>query len=235
MGSIIFISIICLIFIVLGVAISKYKCYWLISGYNTQSKEEKARVDIEKVAKHMGRMCYLIAFIIFIGAIISDYFEISIIPFVIILIIIIFGYLIYLQRFDHNKKSKAEIIVMIIIGFITFSILIITFSFGNEPNDLIIKDEAIVIDGSYGTTLKRKDIKSIELVDDIPEIRIRSNGYSDGGVIKKGDFKLKSGEKVKLYIQSNKGPYIKISTINFDVYINYKDVSLTKQSFNNLK
>lgn len=235
MGSIIFISIICLIFIVLGVAVSKYKCYWLISGYNTQSKEEKARVDIEKVAKHIGRMCYLIAFIIFIGAIISDYFEISIIPFVIILIIIIFGYLIYLQRFDHNKKSKAEIIVMIIIGFITFSILIITFSFGNEPNDLIIKDEAIVIDGSYGTTLKRKDIKSIELVDDIPEIRIRSNGYSDGGVIKKGDFKLKSGEKVKLYIQSNKGPYIKISTINFDVYINYKDVSLTKQSFNNLK
>ena len=172
-------------------AISKYKCYWLISGYNTQSKEEKARVDIEKVAKHMGRMCYLIAFIIFIGAIVSDYFEISIIPFVIILIIIIFGYLIYLQRFDHNKKSKAEIIVMIVIGFITFSILIITFSFGN--------------------------------------------GYSDGGVIKKGDFKLKSGEKVKFYIQSNKGPYIKISTINFDVYINYKDVSLTKQSFNNLK
>ena len=235
MGSIIFISIICLILIVLGVAISKYKCYWLISGYNTQSKEEKARVDIEKVAKHMGRMCYLIAFIIFIGAIVSDYFEISIIPFVIILIIIIFGYLIYLQRFDHNKKSKAEIIVMIVIGFITFSILIITFSFGNEPNDLIIKDEAIVIDGSYGTTLKRKDIKSIELVDDIPEIGIRSNGYSDCGVIKKGDFKLKSGEKVKLYIQSNKGPYIKISTINFDVYINYKDVSLTKQSFNNLK
>jgi hypothetical protein len=217
------------------VAISKYKCYWLISGYNTQSKEEKARVDIEKVAKHMGRMCYLISFIIFIGAIVSDYFEISIIPFVIILIIIIFGYLIYLQRFDHNKKSKAEIIVMIVIGFITFSILIITFSFGNEPNDLIIKDEAIVIDGSYGTTLKRKDIKSIELVDDIPEIGIRSNGYSDGSVIKKGDFKLKSGEKVKLYIQSNKGPYIKISTIHFDVYINYKDVSLTKQSFNNLK
>lgn len=108
MGSIIFISIICLIFIVLGVAISKYKCYWLISGYNTQSKEEKARVDIEKVAKHMGRMCYLIAFIIFIGAIVSDYFEISIIPFVIILIIIIFGYLIYLQRFDHNKRAKQK-------------------------------------------------------------------------------------------------------------------------------
>ncbi|MCR1949555.1 MULTISPECIES: DUF3784 domain-containing protein [unclassified Clostridium] len=235
MGFIIFISIICMIFIILGIAISKYKCYWLISGYNTQSKKEKERVDIEKVAKHMGRMCYLISFVIFVGVIVSNYFEISILPFVITLLIIIFGYLIYIQRFDHNKKSKVEIIVMVVIGFIALSFVIIIFSYGNEPNNIIVKDETIVIDGMYGTTLKRKDIKSIELVDNTPEIEFKSNGYSDGGTIKKGDFKLKDGEEVKLYIQSDKGPYIKISTINFDVYINYKDLSLTKQSFNNLK
>lgn len=235
MVSIIFISIICIVFIVLGLAISKYKCYWLISGYNTQSKEEKAKVDIEELAKHMGRMCYLVAFIIFMGSVVSKYFQISILPFIIILLVIIFGYLIFIQRFDHNKKSKVETIVMIVIGCITILILIITFSFGNEPNNIIVKDETIVIDGMYGTTLKRKDIKSIELVDNTPEIEFKSNGYSDGGTIKKGDFKLKDGEEVKLYIQSDKGPYIKISTINFDVYINYKDLSLTKQSFNNLK
>lgn len=235
MISIIFISIICLIFIVLGVAISKYKCYWLISGYNTQSKEEKARVDIEELAKHMGRMCYLIALLIFTGVVVSEYFEMSILPFVMILIVIVFGYFIYMQKFDHNKKSKTEIIVMIVIGFITFSVLIITFSFGNEPNKLIVKDEAIIIEGSYGVTLKKSDIKSIDIVDNIPEIKYRSNGYSDGASVKKGDFKLKDGEKVKLYIQSNEGPYIKIATVNFDVYINYKDVSLTKKSFNNLK
>lgn len=235
MLSIIFISVICIIFIVLGVAISKYKCYWLISGYNMQSKEEKSKVDIEKIAKHMGRMCYLIAFLIFIGAIVSKYFQISILPFIITLLIIVFGYLIYMQKFDHNKKSKSEIMVMVVIGFITFAIMIITFSFVNEPNNIIIKEDSIVIDGSYGITLKREDIKEIKLVDNIPEMGFKSNGYSDGGAIKKGDFKLKNGEKVKLYVQSNKGPYIKISTVNFDVYINYKDISLTNQSFNNLK
>lgn len=235
MVSIIFISIVCIVCIVLGLAISKYKCYWLISGYNTQSKEENAKVDIEEVAKHMGRMCYLVAFIIFIGSAVSKYFQISILPFIIILLIIIFGYLIFIQRFDHNKKSKVETIVMIVIGCITILILIITFSFGNEPNKLIVKEETIIIEGSYGTTLKRNDIKSIDLVDDIPEIEYRSNGYSDGASVKKGDFKLKDGENVKLYLQANRGPYIKISTENFDVYINFKDVSLTKQSFNNLK
>lgn len=183
----------------------------------------------------MGRMCYLIAFLIFIGAIVSKYFQISILPFIITLLIIVFGYLIYMQKFDHNKKSKSEIMVMVVIGFITFAIMIITFSFGNEANNIIIKEDAIVIDGSYGITLKREDIKEIKLVDNIPEIGFKSNGYSDGGAIKKGDFKLENGEKVKLYVQSNKGPYIKISTVNFDVYINYKDISLTNQSFNNLK
>lgn len=185
MISIIFISIICLIFIVLGVAISKYKCYWLISGYNTQSKEEKARVDIEELAKHMGKMCYLIALLIFTGVVVSEYFEMSILPFVMILIVIVFGYFIYMQKFDHNKKSKTEIIVMIVIGFITFSVLIITFSFGNEPNKLIVKDEAIIIEGSYGVTLKKSDIKSIDIVDNIPEIKYRSNGYSDGDSVKR--------------------------------------------------
>ena len=67
MAYIIIFSIVSLLFVFLGIAISRYKCYWLIAGYNTASKEEKARIDIENVAKHMSRMCYLIAFILFLG------------------------------------------------------------------------------------------------------------------------------------------------------------------------
>lgn len=32
-----------LLIIGIGVAISKYKCYWLIAGYNTSSKEEQKK------------------------------------------------------------------------------------------------------------------------------------------------------------------------------------------------
>ncbi|GAA0085195.1 hypothetical protein UT300007_16340 [Clostridium sp. CTA-7] len=235
MGPVIMISVICIIFIIIGLAISKYKCYWLISGYNMESKEKKAKIDIEQVAKHMARMLYLIAIVLFLGVISSEYFKISMIPFIFIFLFIVFGYLIYIQKFDHNKKSKAEIIVMVVIGVIVFSVLIITFSFGNEPNDIIVKEEVIIIDGSYGTTIKREDIESIELVEDIPKIHIKNNGYSSGGAVKKGDFTLENGERVKLYLQSRNGPYIKVSTINYDIYINYKNINLTKDSFNNLK
>lgn len=235
MKSIIFLSIISILFISIGLAISKYKCYWLISGYNTASKEEKARVEIEKVAKHMGRMCYLIALVLFLSGIVRNYLEFSVFPVTILIMIIIFGYLFYLQKYDHNKKSKAETIVFIVIVFITLSVTIITFSSGREPNEIKINDKTIVIDGSFGTTIKRKEIKNIELVDDLPEVSLRINGYSDGSAIKKGDFKLESGEKVKLYIQSKNGPYIKISTIRNEIYINYKDKNQTLEKLNDLK
>lgn len=235
MGEVITVSIVSVLFIVIGVLISKYKCYWLISGYNTSSKEEKARVEIEKVAKHMGRMCYAIAIILFLGSVISKYYSISFFSFVILMFIVFCGYLFYIQRFDHNKKSKTETVVVIIICFVAFSITLITFSSGNKPNEIKVTDNNIIIDGSFGTTIKKKEIESIELIEELPEISFRVNGYSDGSSIKKGDFKLKTGERVKLYIQSKTGPYIKISTVNNDVYINYKDDKETLASFKILK
>jgi hypothetical protein len=40
-------------FILLGFAIKHFKFYFLIAGYNTMNKEEKAKVNIEKVATLM--------------------------------------------------------------------------------------------------------------------------------------------------------------------------------------
>lgn len=227
--------IIGLVFILIGLAINKYKCYWLISGYNTSSKDEKRNVDIEEVAKHIARMCYLIALIIFLGSIITTYFEISFFPFAFLIVGVIFGYLFYIQKFDHNKKSIAENIFIVVIAFITFAIMLITFSSGKEPNEIKVTDTSIIIEGNFGTSIKKEDIKEVVLVDTLPEIALRVNGYSDGSAIRKGDFKLKNGDRVKLYIESKNGPYIKISTINNEIYINYKDSNKTTESFNNLK
>ncbi|MBE6054933.1 MAG: DUF3784 domain-containing protein [Clostridium sartagoforme] len=231
----IIILIISLIFIVLGLVISKYKCYWLISGYNTYSKEEKSRVEIDKVAKHMGRMFYLISLVLFLAGIVSYYIEISTFPFIIVIMIIIFGYLVYMQRYDHNKKSKSETIFIVVIAFITFFTMIIVFSSGKEPNEIRVEDSNIIIDGSFGTTIEKEDINEVSIVDEIPKITMKINGYSDGSSVEKGEFRLENGDKVKLYIQSNKGPYIKISTNSYDIYINYEDNNKTIKSFNNFK
>lgn len=234
MIPIIILSIVSLVFILIGVAINKYKCYWLISGYNTASKVEKENMEIEELAKHMARMCYIISALLFLGGIITGYFNFSIMPLTVILIVVIFGYIFYLQKFDHNKKSKAEIVVLVVISFITLAVLIITFSLGSEPNEIRLTDSSIIIDGSYGTSIKKIDITEIESIENLPEISSRTNGYSDG-INRKGDFKLENGEKVKLYIQSKEGPFIKITSKDKVVFINYKDKDKTLEVLNNLK
>ena len=59
--------------------------------------------------------------------------------------------------------------------------------------------------GSYGEILKRPEIQSIELVAHLPEITSKTNGFALG-TIKKGYFKTKNGETVKLIINSDNKP-----------------------------
>lgn len=53
---------------IIGWLIKYKKVTWLISGYNTASKQEKEKYDIEKLCKHMGNFIFALAFILLIMA-----------------------------------------------------------------------------------------------------------------------------------------------------------------------
>jgi uncharacterized membrane protein YphA (DoxX/SURF4 family) len=54
-----FYIIIGVLFIAIGLAVHVFKKYFLIAGYNTMSKEKKANVDIESLARLMGLYSYV--------------------------------------------------------------------------------------------------------------------------------------------------------------------------------
>ncbi|GKU24165.1 DUF3784 domain-containing protein [Clostridium folliculivorans] len=54
------------LFIVLGIVFSLGKGAFLISGYNTLSKEEKAKYDTEALCKFMGKSMFMLAFSVFL-------------------------------------------------------------------------------------------------------------------------------------------------------------------------
>lgn len=64
-----------IIFIVLGILIKYGKFYNLIAGYNTMSKEEKAKYNIEKIATLFRNVMFFMAFLITIGYIFSNMFD----------------------------------------------------------------------------------------------------------------------------------------------------------------
>ena len=61
--------------------------------------------------------------------------------------------------------------------------------------------------------LNKSNVKTIELVSQLPEITIRTNGFALG-TIKKGFFKTKNGEIVKLILNSENTPVLLLTKTN---------------------
>ncbi|GFZ30288.1 hypothetical protein CSC2_08140 [Clostridium zeae] len=54
------------LFVILGIIFSLGKGAFLISGYNTSSKEEKAKYDEKALCKFMGKAMFMFAFSVFL-------------------------------------------------------------------------------------------------------------------------------------------------------------------------
>ncbi|MAO10113.1 MAG: hypothetical protein CMC07_04305 [Flavobacteriaceae bacterium] len=94
-------------FIILGILIKYGKLYFLIAGYNTMSKEEKAKVDVDGIATVFRNATFGMALIMIIGYFAATWFanpEIENIAF--------YGALIvgipYLLIRSNSKKYKID-------------------------------------------------------------------------------------------------------------------------------
>ncbi len=64
-----------IIFVVLGIVIKYGKMYFLIAGYNTMSKEEKAKYDVEKIATVFRNVMFGMAIIFVAGYFLEKFTE----------------------------------------------------------------------------------------------------------------------------------------------------------------
>lgn len=100
--------IIAIAFIFLGLVIGLGKQYWLIAGYNTASKEEKAKVNIEAYGKFMMRVFIAMAILIVLGTFIAQYFNIQWLEIWAIMIALIPGLTYLLIRGNSKKYTNKE-------------------------------------------------------------------------------------------------------------------------------
>lgn len=52
--------VVALIILIIGLLVKYKKVTWLISGYNTSSKEKQAEYDIEKLTKYFGNFLFVL-------------------------------------------------------------------------------------------------------------------------------------------------------------------------------
>ncbi len=208
----------------------------LIAGYNTLPKDKKKNVDIDGLSTFMRNGLISIGLTIIIGYFLFKWIGFTMIANSMILIVPIVGVTILVinaQRFDHNKGKKTKLTYVILGIVITFVIGIITYGF--IPSKTLFSIDSVRFSGMYGFEINISEIDSVNLVDNIPTIKLRTNGFSFG-VVKKGFFNLDKYGKSRLLINSDIPPYLIISKTDGEKTImNFKDKTETEKTYNQIK
>ena len=130
------------------------------------------------------------------------------------------------------KSAKAARIAW---GFAWVVIVLaaVSLALSFRPTKITVGEEHIKISGLYGREIPVSDIVSVELLDEMPPIAMRTNG-SDTGNQAKGHFRFSNGESCMLFIHKQ-APYIQLRTTNDLYYLNLSDKKKTVELFETLK
>lgn len=209
-----------ILLLVSGIAIKYHKAYWLISGYNTMSEENKKNVDIKNLGEFIANTLFVMSGIILIATllILLNQTLAAVIMFCLIVPVSIYT-VIKSQTYDGNTrtpngttKTGTKVLIGAVVGFMVLTMAGVgtLLYFSNKPAEYFIQDDTLRISGQYGEEIKLSDIVCITIEEQIPEIQFKSNG-SDLGNKKKGYFKLKDIGQAKLFVDTQKPPFIFIN------------------------
>ena len=227
-------------FIFLGIAIHKFKWYFLISGYNTMSKDKKANVDTEGLGRLMGLYMYFNGgVLLLLGILHTLNIWSGMTPFLVGIVLSTVYLLIKAQKYDHNlfdengklKKGAGKQLMVtagiLIVVFLAVGALMIYVS---QPTEVIISAQGLEIQGLYGVFHPWDTFDQAELHDQLPNIERRTNGSAVGANLR-GHFRTTELGDVKLFVNTNRPPFIYITTLGRITILNAASEEETREIF----
>lgn len=204
-----------LLFVAIGFIVTENNAKYLLSGYNTMSEEDREKVNIKEYIPYFRNFHIFLGASFLVFGLVLTYFIDEIAGGIFLTTYPILAYIYFIVRSSKYSKglstkwSRAG--VLILIGTLIFVVGLLGYGF--KENSLSFGPDIIEFEGSYGETLSQSEIKSIELVDLLPKITSKTNGFALG-TVKKGYFESENGEIVKLILNSDNRPYILFTKLN---------------------
>lgn len=220
--------IVILLFLLLGWAIRKKEGYWLISGFATRPKEEQEQLISNRYPQKVGGLLIITAFGMFIllPLMFTSFKYATEVQFGFMAIFLMAG-IIYLTKYEVPKKRQRSYIISISLFILVVGGISGISYFSYQGYELVTKKDSFEITGMYGDEWAYEDIASIELMDNLPEVTVRTNGVGLP-TLSKGHFKVTGYGRSLLFIQKGSSPYIYIEMKDRKIFINDKDPELTR-------
>lgn len=239
-------SSICLLAVLLFVvAIGFIVAYFIrkhpekISGFDVEEFDNDI-VAATKWVNLLRRVIVIASIITLICGIIAVYLE-SILTFALsvsVPITVGFIYAYSRKKGGHNaKEGNVNKPVLIVISFSFILQLIVVVAVSEQATsdlDVVTNKEELVIKGQYGTSISYSDIKEITLKSDLPNIKLRSNGFSAEHT-NLGNFITQDDSHIMLFTHSD-SCFIRIVTKKDEIYyLSCQESDNTVKVFNEIK
>jgi hypothetical protein len=201
------------LFVVIGLVTTEKTAPYLLSGYNMMSAEAQKNVNLKSYITYLRKFFVTLGITNFFFCVVLYWMDLKLASGLVMIFYPLGAFTYFTITSLKFFKGKTRILGWIGIIVLVGAILFIAFAMsrGLAENEVIATNEAIEIAGQYGETIDVNDIRSIQLVESLPGISIRTNGFALGNA-RKGSFKTVDGEIVKLLMSSNEFPIIKIET-----------------------
>lgn len=226
--------------IFMGLSVHVFKWYFLISGYNTMSKEKKVNVDTAGLGRLMGIFGYFNGGVSLIMALVMALgFRPVHTPAIVLFVLSTIFLLIKAQKYDGNiydkdgklrKGAGKEFIIPGVIGFVTLVFVGVLLFFSSQSTKVAVLEEGLEIQGMYGDVYTWESISNVELIEELPTIELRTNGSALGSKLK-GHFRTTEMGSVKLFVDASKPPFILLETDEGTIIFNMEDERATEDIF----
>ena len=212
------------VYAVLAFVVNERNARYLLSGYNTMTEERRREFDLKGYLKEFRR--FFLSLSIGNLIVVTAVYILGLLQYAVIAsLVVMFLALPYLimrgQRYDHHKGKRnwlggyIAVAVLIIVG-VGVSWLI---SAGMKENEFIVGGDHLEIAGMYGEAIPLRDINSASLVDALPVLVAKTNGFSLAQHLK-GYFRAEDGKTVKLFVNGSVPPFLELKTLNMTYYWN---------------
>lgn len=136
---------------------------------------------------------------------------------------------------DTAWRRRMRFIGTLVVALVAALILGQMYLHGRPPSIELGDGRLTVGSGFYGADIPIGEIQTVQLIDTLPGIQARTNGYAAGGVLR-GYFRLETWGTGKLFINRNRPPYVAVRTRdNTFVVVNFDDAARTRELYSRLR
>lgn len=204
-----------LLFAGLGFLLNVKNAKYLLAGYNTMTESQRQEFDLISFLRFFRNFhLFLAVSLMLVGFILWLLFgEIPASVFLVVYPLLAYAYfLVQAQRFTAQRSSGGVKWLAIGIGVTAVLVLGLLLR-GLSNNEIVMQQDKIQIEGMYGQMILMADIDSLVMLNQLPQLSTRTNGFALGNE-KKGYFKTKRGDKVLIYIADAHKPCLAIRVQN---------------------